>query len=332
MLQNSIVNGGQIGTAAGGVITLVNGATATVEGTMTNAGTIALAGAGSATSLIFDKNSSLTGGGALALSASSSNIVEGTKSTVVLTNVNDTIEGSGKLGDNRLTLVNQAGGVIDADGAVALTINTGAAVITNAGLIEATNKGRGVIVSAIANTGTIEANGGTLTLHAAVTGAGVVAIASGSLDIANANAAENVAFTGKSGELALVHSQSFTGQVSGFSLGGKTSLDLRDISYVGPGEATFSGNANGGVLTVTDGTHTANINLAGDYLNSTFVASDDGHGGVKIVDPTAPPISTHAMVTAMAVMGAGSASAVHTLAEPWRASPSMLTGPRVQIA
>jgi hypothetical protein len=36
---------------------------------------------------------------------------------------------------------------------------------------------------------------------------------------------------------------------------------------------------------VTDGTHTANIALLGNYLASTFAASSDGHGGTAIVDP-----------------------------------------------
>jgi hypothetical protein len=36
---------------------------------------------------------------------------------------------------------------------------------------------------------------------------------------------------------------------------------------------------------VTDGTHTANIALLGNYLASTFVTSSDGHGGTAIVDP-----------------------------------------------
>jgi hypothetical protein len=46
----------------------------------------------------------------------------------------------------------------------------------------------------------------------------------------------------------------------------------------------------------------------------------------------APPVSTHAMVAAMAGMGAGPAGNVHTMDEPWRASRSMLTAPRIQIA
>jgi hypothetical protein len=306
-LTNSNVLGGFMSTAASGVITIGDGSSATLDGVRGDAGTILLDSAGSATSLTFDKSTSLSGGGTLTLSANADNVVTGTKATVVLTNVNDTIEGSGALGNKKLALVNESGGVIDANAAVSLSINTGAATITNAGLIEATTKASATIASAVANSGTIEANGGTLTLQAAVSGSGVVAIVSGTLDVANANAAENVAFTGKTGTLVLAHSETFTGQVSGFSLTGKTSLDLRDVGFVGAGEATFSGTANGGVLTVTDGTHTADINLTGDYLNSTFVASSDGHGGVKVVDPTAPQMSTHAMVAAMAGMVTGPA-------------------------
>jgi hypothetical protein len=40
-------------------------------------------------------------------------------------------------------------------------------------------------------------------------------------------------------------------------------------------------------LHVTDGTHTANIALMGNYMASTFVASSDGRGGTLVVDPPA---------------------------------------------
>jgi hypothetical protein len=43
----------------------------------------------------------------------------------------------------------------------------------------------------------------------------------------------------------------------------------------------------GGMLVVTDGTHTANIPLLGNYLTSTFVPSNNGHGGTSVVDPPA---------------------------------------------
>ena len=269
-LQSATVTGGAFATAAGGLITLGNGSTATLEGAIANAGTIAVASAGTVTSLIFDSNTSLTGGGTVSLSANKNNMITGTQSSVVLTNVDNTIAGSGMLGAKKLTLVNDAGGVIDADSKTALTIATGAAIITNAGLIEATGKGNGVIASAVANSGTLEANGGTLTLQASVTGAGKVAIAAGTLDITNMNAAEAVAFTGKTGTLELDQSQTFAGAVSGFSKAGRTTLDLRDIGFASPGEATFSGNAKSGVLTVSDGTHTARIALTGNYTGVTF--------------------------------------------------------------
>ena len=167
------------------------------------------------------------------------------------------------------------------------------------------------------NTGTIEANGGTLTLQAAVTGTGKVDIASGTLVVVNANAAENIAFTGATGKLVLDQSLSFTGSVSGFSLKGKTSFDLKDVSFVSATEATFSGTASGGVLTVTGATTTAHINLVGNYLSSTFVVSSDGAGGVIVVDPTAPrSMSTHAMVSAMAGLGASSAGSGTPVASP----------------
>jgi hypothetical protein len=37
------------------------------------------------------------------------------------------------------------------------------------------------------------------------------------------------------------------------------------------------------LLSVTDGTHSANIALLGNYLASTFVASSDGHGGSSLI-------------------------------------------------
>ena len=40
-------------------------------------------------------------------------------------------------------------------------------------------------------------------------------------------------------------------------------------------------------LTVQDGAHTINIALLGNYLSSTFVASNDGHGGTSVIDPPA---------------------------------------------
>jgi hypothetical protein len=45
---------------------------------------------------------------------------------------------------------------------------------------------------------------------------------------------------------------------------------------------SYSGDSSGGTLTVTDGTHAANIALLGNYMASVFVAGSDGHGGTAL--------------------------------------------------
>jgi hypothetical protein len=108
-------------------------------------------------------------------------------------------------------------------------------------------------------------------------------IAAGATLEINAPYAGPVTFAGSTGTLQLENPSSFTGTVAGL-----TGQDTLDLLYINPGTVhtpTYSGNTSGGILTVTNGTHTANIALLGNYLASTFVASSDGHGGTAIVDP-----------------------------------------------
>ncbi|MDE2375117.1 MAG: hypothetical protein KGL96_12885, partial [Hyphomicrobiales bacterium] len=110
-------------------------------------------------------------------------------------------------------------------------------------------------------------------------------------------------FEGTSGTLTLADAVAFTGKVSG--LAGADALDLADVSYGPATTATFLGNASGGTLTVSDGTHTANIALQGDYLSSTWDLSSDGKGGTIVVDPTSTntwqtlPVGAGGFVTGM---------------------------------
>ncbi len=330
------VTGGRLDTArtatASGTILLDFGVTATVKGTLSNAGSIELGGLGAVapTRLAFKTAATLVGGGTIFLQGKG--LITGAKPGAVLTNVDNTLAGSGDIGAGRLILINDAAGVIRPVGD--LTLNTGANTITNAGTIETLGGGKLEVKSAVANTGVIEAGGGTLTLDAAVTGSGAVEIAAGTLDIANAGAAEAVAFTGKRGKLELDQSQTYGGAVSGFSSKGKTKLDLRDIGFVGSGEATYSGDKAGGVLTVTDGTHTAAIDLVGAYRTAVFTAADDGHGGtvVTAARPGAAAAPVHRLAQAMAGLGPASPPGAHASAEPWRASLSMLAASRGHVA
>ena len=103
-----------------------------------------------------------------------------------------------------------------------------------------------------------------------------VTIADGATVEIDGASAQSVTFTGTTGTLKLDHSLAFTGQVSG--LAGSDALDLADVSYGANTTATFLGNTTGGTLTVTDGTHTANIALQGNYLSSTWTCPAMGMG------------------------------------------------------
>ena len=65
-------------------------------------------------------------------------------------------------------------------------------------------------------------------------------------------------------------------------------IDLKDITYgLATTFASFTGTAAGGTLTVTDGTNTASLKLAGDYRGVDFVTVDDGHGGTGVIEGAA---------------------------------------------
>jgi autotransporter passenger strand-loop-strand repeat protein len=97
------------------------------------------------------------------------------------------------------------------------------------------------------------------------------------------------------GVLQLDASTSFSGQIGGF--GGTDELDLRDIQYIsGTTSATFTeaGSNTSGTLTVTDGTHTAQLTLLGTYATSNFAVGSDGHGGTLVTDPPGGGMMTFA--------------------------------------
>ena len=106
----------------------------------------------------------------------------------------------------------------------------------------------------------------------------------GSGEITGASSA-SVTFTGTTGTLKIDDSVAFKGEVIG--LAGKDAIDLGDVGFGANTKVSFSGNIAGGTLTVTDGTHTANITLEGNYLKSGWNLSSDGKGGTVVVDPVA---------------------------------------------
>ena len=114
----------------------------------------------------------------------------------------------------------------------------------------------------------------------------VVTVANGATVEIDGASDQSVIFAGTTGTLKIDDSRAFAGHISGLT--GSDALDLADVSYGANTTASFSGDANGGTLTVTDGTDTAHVALLGDYLTSGWTLSTDGHGGTVVVDPPLP--------------------------------------------
>ncbi len=183
-VENATVVGGTLITSGGGVIQMIgggtldglssgfaiknagtvrvnNGTSLTLDGVINNVGTIqAMATANTADIRLGSQTVTLEGGGKVTLSNSVNNRLYGNSGSYQLVNVDNTISGAGQLGSSQLTLVNQTKGVINANQAVALTLQTGGALTFNTGLLEDTGTGGLVLANVIDNaSGTIEAVG-----------------------------------------------------------------------------------------------------------------------------------------------------------------------------
>jgi hypothetical protein len=90
-----------------------------------------------------------------------------------------------------------------------------------------------------------------------------------------------ILFAAPTGILQLLNSATFAGTVAGMS--GNDSIDFADIDPIKVQTPSYAGDASRGTLNVTDGAHTANIALLGNYLASTFATSADSHGGTNIL-------------------------------------------------
>jgi hypothetical protein len=162
-----------------------------------------------------------------------------------------------------------------------------------------TSTGSGGLVgnSAIQNSGNIGADGGNVALNGAATGTGTVTISGSSTLEFGAASDDNTSFAaGATGTLKLDQAKNFSGSVSGFGAGDK--LDLSDIAFGANLTLGYSANAasTGGMLSVSDGTHSASIALFGQFAAAGFkVGSDAGSG--TMVTYTPPDQRTASLIT-----------------------------------
>jgi hypothetical protein len=262
-----------------GVITIGDGAIMPFGGAVVNSGTIVLDSHvnDSALEVLF-RGVTLTGGGQVLLSDSAYNVIFGGSADTVLNNLDNTISGAGLLGAGHLSIANA--GTILADGAHTLVIDTGANVVANSGLMEATGGGGLRIDSALANTGHLWAHGGDIVAHGDVSGAGTATISgTAMLEFGGASDQHVIFDDSAAGLLRLDAATAFSGSVGGLSSDDR--IDLGDVAF-GGNSVVYQANdlGTGGTLSIGDGTHTAHIALDGQYVAAGLQA--DGHGGTLL--------------------------------------------------
>jgi hypothetical protein len=277
-----------------GNMVVSDGATLPLSGIVNNSGTIVLNSTSNKTNLeLIQHGITLQGGGALRLSDGVANAIFGTDPSVTLTNVDNTISGAGQLGEGQLTLQNKGTIIASADNA--LTIDTGANAVVNSGTLGATGSGGLVIHSDIINSGLLWANGGSVKIDGNVSGTGSALIdGRATFEIGGAFGGNVRLDTGANATLKIDHAADFSGAVAGFD--GSDVLDLADLAFGKNTTLGYAANSSntGGTLTVSDGTHTANIALLGQYMAGSFVMSADGFGGTHIQD-SSPATLTQAL-------------------------------------
>jgi len=254
----SVGNSGVVQVDAGSVLNL-KGSTIT-GGTVTDSGTIHVTGQSAI-------NGAAVSGGHITVDAGKTLNLSG----VALLD-NTTVAGT-VIADNGTVHVD-AHKTLNLSG-VALT--GGAVTVGTEGLIK--TGGSVALTTHVTNDGTIEVHDGALKITGSVDGSGSVKIDGGALFELDGTDTQDIVFASAGGELQ-IDGSSFGGRV--VSLEATDELDLRTISYGANTTATYVGNATGGVLTITDGPHSINITLVGDYLHAHFAGGSDQHGGTLI--------------------------------------------------
>ncbi|WP_198919885.1 VCBS domain-containing protein [Pseudomonas chlororaphis] len=267
-----------------GTLTIADSAIMPFGGGLHNSGTIELGSAGNETSLeILFRGATLTGGGQVLLSDNAQNVIFGGSADTVLTNVDNRISGAGQLGAGQMILANA--GLILASGMNSLVLDTGTHTISNSGVLESTGTGGMTVTSAVENTGHLWANGGDLRLLADVTGNGSATI-DGDASLTFAGAAHtSVAFHGAgAGSLVIAQAEAAGSLVGILGLESDDLLTFGDLAFGANTQLSYTANASGagGLLTVDDGAHRAEVNLLGHYSAEDFQVTDGGEAGTQV--------------------------------------------------
>ncbi len=167
----------------------------------------------------------------------------------------------------------------------ALTVDAGvfelAGGTLEAGSIFGQVSGYGAVSGTIVTSAMIADSGGSLI--------GSLTIDSGAVLELQGSSAENVTFAnnaGDTGTLVLDDPTAFSGQISAFT-GTSTISDAIDLKGIDFNSGKFVDTYANGVLTVSDGTNTVQIQFTGPdaYTLANFKFASDGNGGTLVTDP-----------------------------------------------
>ena len=124
-------------------------------------------------------------------------------------------------------------------------------------------------------------SGGTETVSSGGIASGTT-IVGGTLEITSGGSDGGKATFAASTGTLLLDSTTFSGTVAGMTA--QDTIDLRNFNFA-TAQVTSSVTATSATLTVSAGGDIAHVILLGNYIGSTFTASNDGFNGTSIVDP-----------------------------------------------
>jgi hypothetical protein len=269
--------------------------TTDIEGTITNKGTIILLGGFKSGLLNLSGNVTLNGGGTVAVNdllGSSDAVIRTNQGNVTLTNVDNTIEGSGIIGSGSLTVLNS--GVIDAS-ARSSDIDKGILILNGTGGVTNSFGGKG---------GLIEATVGTLQIATVVNNAGGQITASGGhVDVMGGTIQGGTLNTSGGGIMETVGSATLDGSTHGaititanstYTAARSSFNDTTNVSGTITNHGTLvlnGGNGASGVLALT-----ANATLNGGGRVFLINSANGGAPFIEAVTPGAMLINTDNMI------------------------------------
>ncbi len=374
----SATNGGVLGTAANttatldgstlgqqitlsGTYTAANNSATILVGTINNTGSFLLSAVGNNTLLQIrgGQTVTLTGGGTLTMSTSGNGtpIINQTSGGSTLTNVNNTIQGRGEIGNNGLALINQATINANVPGG---TLTLDPVTLTNAGTVEATNSGALSI-----NTSTVNNQGGTISVNGAasavqfVSGAtiqggtlatansGVLGTASGTtitLDGSTHGALNNAGtYTAANNSATiLVGTINNAGAIQVAASGNITELQItggQNVILTGAGTVTLSTTGNGtAIVNQTSGgstlTNVNNLIQGQGQIGNNGLALINQAGGTINANVAGPLILNSSAITNQSLLeatGGGTLQISTTVSSPGGTIAAAGTGSAVQF-